>query len=151
MAPTGTRIDPYPQFLFVVEIGTAPAAGFMECSGLTTDTDIIDYREGIDPTHMRKLRGLRKYTNVVLKKGHTKDIALWQWRQNIIADQPLERRNLAIILRDEQQRDVLRWNITNAWISKWETGALNAKTNDVAIETVELVHEGLELELEPAA
>lgn len=145
MAETGKRDDPYQQFNFRVEIDGVERAGFMECSGLTTDNDSIDYREGADVTlNVRKLSGLRKYTNVVLKRGYTKDKNLWDWRKMIINGKT-ERRSADIILLDEAQNEVLRWRIREAWISKWESGPFNAKTNDVAIETVELIHEGLEM------
>lgn len=145
MAETGKRDDPYQQFNFIVEIDGVPRAGFSECTGLTTDTDAIDYREGTDATlNVRKIPGLRKYTNVVLKRGYTKDAGLWAWRKKIINGQT-ERRNASIILLDEARNEVLRWNVREAWISKWDSGPFNAKTSDVAIETIELVHEGLEL------
>ena len=145
MAETGKRDDPYQQFNFLVEIDGVPRAGFAECSGLTTDTDPIDYREGSDPAlNVRKLTGLRKYTNVVLKRGYTQDKSLWDWRKKLINGQT-ERRSADIILLDEAKNEVLRWRVREAWISKWDSGPFNAKTNDVAIETIEMVHEGLEL------
>jgi len=145
MPQTGQRNDPYQQFNFVVEIDGVPRAGFMECSGMTTDTDAIDYREGTDITlNVRKLAGLRKYTNIVLKRGYTSDEDLWNWRKKIINGQ-MDRRSADVVLLDEARNEVLRWRIREVWISKWDSGPFNAKTNDVAIETIELIHEGLEL------
>jgi phage tail-like protein len=145
MPETGKRDDPYQQFNFLVEIDGVTRAGFSECSGLTTDTDSFDYREGADiALNVRKLSGLRKYTNVVLKRGYTKDKGLWEWRKKIINGQ-MERRSADIILLDEACNEVLRWRVREAWVSKWDSGPFNAKTNDVAIETIELIHEGLEM------
>ncbi|MBC7909101.1 MAG: phage tail protein [Pyrinomonadaceae bacterium] len=145
MAQTGKRDDPYHQFNFLVEIDGVARAGFTECSGLTTDTDAVDYREGTDPTlNVRKLPGLRKYTNIVLKRGYTRDKSLWDWRKQIINGVTI-RRSADIILLDEERNEVLRWRIREAWLSKWDSGPFNAKTSDVLIETIELVHEGLEL------
>lgn len=145
MAETGKRDDPYQQFNFLVEIDGIARAGFMECSGATTDTDPIDYREGSDISmNVRKLSGLRKYTNIVLKRGYTQDKSLWEWRKKII-NGAVERRSADIILLNENREEVLRWRIREAWISKWDSGPFNAKTNDVVVETVELIHEGLEL------
>jgi phage tail-like protein len=145
MAETGKRDDPYQQFNFLVEIDGITRAGFTEVSGLTTDTDAIDYREGADPRRsVKKIPGLCKYVNIVLKRGYTKDESLWEWRKKLINGET-ERRSADIILLDEARNEVLRWRVLEAWISKWESGPFNAKTNDVAIETVELVHEGLEL------
>src|SRR5438132_5411394 len=145
MAATGKRDDPYQHFNFLVEIDGVARAGFMECSGLTTDTDVIDYREGNDAElNVRKLSGLRKYSNVVLKRGYTQDKTLWNWRKDVINGHT-ERRSADIILLDEARNGVLRWRIREAWIVKWDSGPFNAKTNDVAVETIELVHEGLVL------
>lgn len=143
----GERNDPYGQYNFIIEIDGIQAAGFSECSGLTTDTDTMDYREGADQyLHVRKLSGLRKYTNVVLKRGYTKDDELWKWRKDIINGK-VERKSGSITLLDEQRKEVLRWNFREGWITKWEGPGLNAKTSDVAIESLEIVHEGLEMEL----
>lgn len=145
MAATGQRDDPYQQFNFLIEIDGIARAGFMECSGLTTDTDMIDYREGADKAmNVRKLSGLRKYTNIVLKRGWTQDKQLWEWRKANINGK-VQRRSADIILLDEDRKEVLRWRIHEAWISKWDSGPFNAKTNDVVVETAELIHEGLEL------
>ena len=145
MPETGQRNDPYQQFNFVVEIDGVARAGFMECSGMTTDTDAIDYREGTDlALNVRKLAGLRKYTNLVLKRGYTQDEDLWNWRKKIINGQ-MDRRSADVILLDEARNEVLRWRIREAWISKWDSGPFNAKTNDGALETIGMVHEGLEL------
>jgi phage tail-like protein len=145
MAETGKRVDPYQQFNFLIDIDGITEAGFMEASGLTTDTDPIDYREGNDnKLTVRKLSGLRKYTNITLKRGYTQDKRLWDWRKEII-NGTVKRRSADIILLDETRTEVMRWRISEAWISKWESGPFNAKTNDVLLETVELTHEGLEL------
>lgn len=142
----GTRNDPYGQFNFQVEIDGVVTAGFSEVSGLTTDTNIIEYREGSDQIGtVRKLPGLIKYSNIVLKRGYTSSQALWQWRKNVI-DGTTVRANGAIILLDESRQAALRWNFSAGWPSKWEGPALNGKTSEVAIETMEIAHEGLELE-----
>ena len=94
---------------------------------------------------MRKLAGLRKYTNITLKRGYTQDISLWAWYANIhngVAD----RRNVTIILMNEERKPVLRWHAENAWINKIEGPSFKASGNEVAIESVELVHEGLTIE-----
>lgn len=111
MPETGKRDDPYQQFNFLVEIDGISRAGFMECSGTTTDTDPIDYREGADVSmNVRKLAGLRKYTNIVLKRGYTQDKSLWEWRKKII-NGLVERRSADIILLNENRDEVLRWRI----------------------------------------
>jgi phage tail-like protein len=143
--PDGKRNDPYGQFNFLVEIDGVIEGGFSECSGLTTDTNMIEYREGSEITTTRKLPGLMKYNNIVLKRGWTKDRKLWEWRKKVI-DGKTERQSGTIVLQDEARKTALRWNFREGWPSKWEGPALNAKTSEVAIETLEIAHEGLELE-----
>lgn len=141
------RIDPYRSFNFRIEIGEVDMGGFSECSGLSTDGDSVDYREGTDDLTVRKLIGLRKYSNITLKRGYTQSKELWEWYQNIV-NGVVDRRSGTVILRDEAGEDVMRWNFENAWINKIEAPSFNASGNEVAIETIELVHEGLMLEME---
>jgi phage tail-like protein len=143
--PDGKRTDPYGQFNFIVEIDGVVQGGFSEASGLTTDTNLIEYREGNEITTTRKLPGLMKYNNIVLKRGFTQDARLWDWRKKVI-DGKTERQSGSIVLLDEARNAALRWNFREGWPSKWEGPALNAKTSEVAIETLEIAHEGLELE-----
>ncbi len=141
----GKRNDPYGQFNFLVEIDGIVVAGFSEVSGLTTDTNIIEYREGSEKVGtVRKLPGLMKYNNIVLKRGWTADAKLWGWRKKVI-DGKTQRLTGTITLLDEARHPALRWNFTAGWPSKWEGPALNAKTSEVAIEMLEIAHEGLEL------
>ena len=143
---TDTRIDPYRAFNFSVEIDGVPRASFSEVGGLTAEGDAVDYREGTDvQPNVRKLVGLRKYANITLKRGYTADQTLWQWYTNIV-NGLADRRNVTIVLMNEQRKPVLRWNAENAWINKIEGPALKASGNDIALESVELVHEGLSIE-----
>jgi phage tail-like protein len=143
---TGKRTDPYRAFNFRLEIDGLTAGSFSECSGLSSDGDAVDYREGTDiPLTVRKLVGLRKYANITLKRGYTQNAELWNWYRNIVNGVP-DRRNASIILMDEQHADVMRWSIENAWINKIEGPSFKASGNEVAMESVEIVHESLTLE-----
>ncbi len=144
---TDQRIDPYRAYNFVIEIDGVPRGAFSEVGGLTAEGDAVDYREGTDvQPYVRKLVGMRKTsTNLTLKRGQTPDKTLWQWYMNIFNGVP-DRRNVTIVLLNERREPVLRWNAENAWINKIEGPALKASGNDVAMESVELVHEGLTLE-----
>jgi phage tail-like protein len=115
-------------------------------SGLESETAVIEYRTGADnPTTVRKLPGLTKYPNIVLKRGLTRDLSLWNWRQSVVNGKT-ERRSGSIILLDEARKVVLRWRFVEGWPVKWEGPGLNATANEVAIETLEIAHEGLELD-----
>ncbi len=143
---TDQRIDPYRAFNFVLEIDGIPKGAFSEVSGLATEIDSVDYREGTDKQPIaRKLAGQAKTTNIVCRRGYTVDKSLWQWYVNVFNGQP-DRRNVTIVLMNERREQVLRWNAENAWIHKIEGPALKASGNDVAMESMELVHEGLTLE-----
>src|SRR5260370_32873562 len=139
------RNDPYGQFNFVIEIDGVVKGGFSEVSGLTTDTNIIEYREGNEIGTVRKLPGLMKYNNIVLKRGWTKDKSLWDWRKKVI-DGKTQRTTGSIVLLDEGRQPALRWKFTAGWPSKWEGPALSGKTSEVAIATLQIAHEGMELE-----
>ena len=139
------RKDPFAQFNFIISIeGTTDAvAGFTEVAGVNTESDVVEYREGSDPATMRKLPGLKKFGNITLKRGFTDNRELWEWRKTTL-DGRTERKNGSIVLRNEEGKEVLRWNFEKGWISKYEAPALNAKTNEAAIESIEIAHEGLE-------
>ncbi len=142
------RNDPFRGFNFSVLIDNIPRAAFSEVSGLTADGDAVDYREGTDLQHnVRKLVGLRKYTNLTFKRGYTQDGSLWAWYANILNGVP-DRRNVTVVLMNEARVEVLRWHAENAWINKIEGPALKASGNEVAMESMELVHEGLTIELQ---
>ena len=143
--PTGKRVDPYAGFNFMVEIDGITRAAFSECSGLSTDTDPIEYRDGSEDITVRKIPGLKKFANISLKRGMTKDMELWTWRKTVL-DGVTERKAGSIVLLDEARKPVLRWNFREGWPTKWEGPSVNATGNDIAIETLEIAHEGLELE-----
>jgi phage tail-like protein len=147
---TDTRTDPFRGFNFRVEIDGITTGSFSEVSGLTAEGDMVDYREGTDPVNnVRKLQGLRKYTVLVFKRGYVKDDELWRWYARIANGQN-DRRHGSVILSNEAHQDVMRWNFENAWLNKIEGPAMKAAGNDVAIESMELCHEGLTFELEPS-
>jgi phage tail-like protein len=144
---TAVRRDPYRSFNFEIEINGVPLGAFSEASGLTADGDAVDYREGTDQqSNVRKLPGLRKFPALVLKRGYTQDGSLWAWHANIVNGQP-DRRNVTIVLKNEARLPVLRWHAENAWLNKIEGPSFKASGNEVAIESVELLHEGLTIEV----
>jgi phage tail-like protein len=143
---TGVRNDPYRSFNFQLQIDGVPLGAFSEASGLTAEGDAVDYREGTDmQSNVRKLVGLRKYANIMLKRGYTQDKSLWLWYMAIVNGTP-DRRNVTIVLMNEAHQPVLRWHAENAWVNKIEGPTFKAAGNEIAIESVELVHEGLTIE-----
>lgn len=144
-----TRIDPIRNFRFELEIDNIKRAGFSEVAIAETTIEAVDYREGRDPPHVRKLSGLTKYGNVTLKGGVTSganSLELFKWHNDVsaglIAD---NRRNVAISVRDETGRtEMARFVISDAWPVKYDPSDLNAKGNEVVIELLELANEGIE-------
>lgn len=145
MPATGARTDPYAAHNFLVEIDGVTVAGFAECSGLTSETDPIDYRNGDTDKVLTKLPGLMKFPMIVLKRGFTDNHDLWEWRKAVVEGHTVRQAGV-ITLLNEARQPALRFNFREGWPSKWEGPALNAKTNEVAIETLEICHEGLVLE-----
>jgi len=125
-----------------LEIEGVEQAGFSEVSGFDVTVDPIDYREGTDPTHVRKLTGLTKYGNVTLKWGITDSLELHNWHRQIV-DGDIQRKNIAIIVVNEAGEDKARFEIAEAWPSKFDPTDLSAKGNEVAIETLEICNEGV--------
>ena len=142
---TGDRKDPFRSFNFAVEIDGLARAGFRECSGLDASQDPIEYREGTEGLTTRKLPGLNKYSNITLKWGMTDDAEMWEWRKKAMTGK-IERKNGSIVLLDDTGAEKMRWNFREAWPTKWTGPSFNATGNEVAIETLEIAHEGLELQ-----
>jgi len=142
---TGDRRDPFRSFNFKVELDGITRAGFRECSGLDASQDPIEYREGTEGLTARKLPGLNKYSNITLKWGMTDDAELWDWRKKAMNGK-IQRKNGSIVLLDDAGKERLRWNFRDAWPTKWTGPSFNSTGNEVAIETLEIAHEGLELQ-----
>jgi len=141
-----TRKDPFRGFKFRVQLDGVERAGFREASGLDAATDAVDYREGDDLTAtIRKLPGLKKFSSITLKWGVTDDLALWNWRKEIMDGKINEaRKNGSVILMDDLNNDVAQWDFVAAWPTKWTGPGFNATTSEVAIDTLEITHEGLD-------
>jgi len=140
-----SRIDPYKNYRFKVEIQGVIEAGFMECSGFGSEVQVIEYREGGDSTTTRKLPGMSKYSDITLKWGITDSLKLYQWHLSAVNGK-VERQNGSIVILDDLDptQEKARWNFFNAWASKYAGPGLNAKANDIAVDTFTLVCERLE-------
>ena len=141
--PVGQRVDPFDDFNYKVEIDGIVRGAFQQCSGFDSTIDVIEHREGGENTTLRKLPGLTKYSNIILKWGMTDDMELYTWHRDAVLGR-MQRRNGSIILLDREGNETARWNFYNAWPTKYDGPDLNAEGNDVAIETLELAHEGIE-------
>jgi phage tail-like protein len=139
------RNDPLRNFRFRLEIDQITQGYFSEVNIGDTSTDPIDYREGIDPTHVRKLSGLTKYGNISLKWGVTDSVELYEWHKAVVAAGAMDnRKTVKIVVIDEAGADKASFLVSEAWPTKYDPSDLNAKGNEVFIELLELVNEGIE-------
>ena len=139
---------PLPVFHFNVEWGGA-RIGFSEVTGLTQENQAIEYRDGSFKEYSSiKMPGLRKFSNVTLKRGVVKaDNEFFRWLSTIKLN-TVERRDVIVALLNENHEPVMVWKLQNAFPVKVEGPGLKASGNEVAIESIELAHEGLELQNE---
>jgi phage tail-like protein len=139
------RKDPLRNFRYRLEIDAINVAGFSEVAIGESSTDAVDYREGNEPSHVRKLSALTKYGNITLKNGVTDSVELWKWHKSIVDGQIMSnRKKVVIVVIDEAGADKARFVVSEAWPVKYDPSDLNGKGNEVFIETLELVNEGIE-------
>ncbi len=143
---TGSRIDPLTGYHFYLELDGIAEAQFRECSGLDSESNIIEYKEAgkTGQTIIKKVPGELKWSNIVLKRGITGDMKLWDWRKQIEDGKVNDaRKNGSIVLYDQGNSEIARYNFEFGWPSKITGPQLNANNNDIAIEEVTICHEGL--------
>ena len=139
---------PLVKFHFQVDWG-GTKIGFTEVSGLDVESEVVEYREGSSPEYSKiKMPGMQKYSNIILKRGTFKsDNEYFKW-WNTVKLNTIERRDVTISLLNENHEPVVTWKIKNAWPNKIQSTDLKADGNEVAIESMELVHEGLTIQNE---
>jgi len=139
---------PISKFHFQVEWGATTVA-FTEVSGLDITTEVIEYRDGASPEYSKiKMPGQRKFSNITLKRGTFKgNNEFYNWFNTVNLNQ-IERRDLTISLLNESHEPVVVWKVKNAWPLKVTPTDLKADGNEVALESLELAHEGLTIQNE---
>jgi phage tail-like protein len=135
---------PLPKFYFMVDWGGMTDIPFQEVSGLDAEAQIIEYRQGNSPVFSEiSMPGIIKTSNVTMKKGiFAKDNSFWDW-YNDIKMNTSERQNVVIKLLDENGNPTMTWTLLNAWPTKITSTDLNSEGTEVAIESIEIAHEGL--------
>lgn len=138
-----STLYPLVTFRFEVEWG-GTKIGFTEVSGLTVETEVIEYRHGASPEHTKvKMPGQQKYSNITLKRGSfASDNEFYAW-WNTVQLNTIERRDLTIKLLNEEGEPAITWKVRNAWPIKVDAPGLKSDSSEAAIESMELVHEGL--------
>ena len=137
------RTDPYLNCRFLIEIEGVVQAGFTDCTGLNSNITVVPYREGGDPTSVRKLPGATNYPDITLKWGLTDSREMYDWHLCAIQGH-IVRRNCSIIILGDNHEEKVRWNLYDAWPIAWTAPALSAKSAEVAIEQMTLTCERVE-------
>ena len=136
---------PLPKFHFQVVMG-ADSASFQEVSGLDCELEVIEFRYGDSREYgKQKMPGLRKNSNITLKRGVTAgDNSFFEWINTALMN-TIERRDITISLLNEEHTPVMVWQVKNAWPSKLQSTDMKGDANELAIESIELVHEGIKI------
>jgi phage tail-like protein len=147
------RNNPYSNFNFIVEAdGIGEIGAFSEITGLDSENTPIEYREGMDAVNSpRKLPGIERYSNVMLKRGITGSLAMWEWRRQVrdsSATAPPSKTVRIKLLNENHEvgAPAMTWVLHGAWPTKITGPSLNAKGNEIAIEQIDLVVERLDIE-----
>jgi len=133
---------PIPVFHFSVDWGGTRLA-FSEVTGLNIEAQVIEYRDGLSPEFSTvKMPGLKKFGNITLKRGVFAGDNFDKWLNTIKLNKP-ERRDITISLLNEEHNPVMVWTVKNAWPTKITSPGMKATGNEVAIESIEIAHEGI--------
>lgn len=137
---------PMPAYHFIVDWGGV-RTGFTEVTGLNISHEVVDYREGNSPVDSSiKIPGRTRFDNIILKRGIVKgDNDFFNWMKTK-QNSKIERRDVLIKLLDETHAPIMVWKVRNAFPIKYTGPQLQAKNSEVAIETIEIAHEGIEIE-----
>jgi phage tail-like protein len=142
--------DPFGNFRFKLELGDVEVAGFAECTGLNIETKVMEYKEGGNNATTLKFPEPSTFGNVTLKRGVTNSNELIEWQLDVVAgtfkkNGRANNPSIAVVLMNEKGEDVRRWNLVRAFPVKWVGPDLKATASEVAIETLELAHEGIQI------
>jgi phage tail-like protein len=138
--------DPLLGFNFMLELEGAVAGYFSECSGIGSENEVIDHKVVDKGGHeiIRKIPGRLKFTDISLKRGITSDLKIWEWRDQIVQGKAKEaRKNCSITMLSRDYKPVATWHFSNAWPSKVTGPSLKADSNEIGVEEVTIVHEGM--------
>jgi phage tail-like protein len=140
---TGKRSDPFPSHIFAVEIGGVVMATFSECSGLQGEVEVFEYQEGGENGYVHRLPGRTKWTNLSLKRGLTDCPSLYEWYSDALRNK-IVRQEISVVVYNQGGTEVRRWNVRAAYPVKWVGPQLKAGASEIAIETLDIAHHGIE-------
>jgi phage tail-like protein len=145
IAVTGSTLDATRRTICVVERDGEVLGAFRECSGIGSENEVVEFREGGDPEVVRKIPGRVIWTDVTLKRGITSNTAIWEWRQQVVNGEFAEAQaDLTITLRSRLGGPIAVWHFANAWPSKVTGPTPKSDDNDITVEELTIVHEGMD-------
>lgn len=133
---------PHGKFRYKVEIDGLDAGGFSEVTGFDVSIDVMEYREGDGVTTPMKVPGLKKYGNITLRQGLVDSMVLYDWVVTGV-NGAVERKTITITLLDEEESPAASWQVINAWPTRYTAPDFNASSSEIAVETLEVAHEGM--------
>ena len=133
---------PHGKFRYKVEIDGLDAGGFSEVTGFDASIDVMEYREGDMVQTPMKIPGLKKYGNITLRQGLADSMVLYEWIAEGV-NGAVNRKTITITLLDEEEAPAASWQVINAWPMRYTAPDFNATSSEIAIETLEIAHEGL--------
>ena len=136
--------ESYPNCRFYVQVDGIMSAVFTEVGGLQVETTVFDYEEGGNNGFVHRLPGRTKVSNLTLKRGMSTSNDFFKWNASITRG-VIDRRNVSVIMFDAGGKELLRWNLLNAYPVKWVGPQFNSTGSQMVIETLELAHEGLDV------
>jgi phage tail-like protein len=148
---SGIRQAPYGAFNFLVDLGTGssagPDAGFEECSSFSERVDVIEYRNGNDPTNEpRKITGLSTVQDISFKRGVIGSQTLYDWFDEVRSGSESALRDIAVtLLSEDRSTQVTTWKLLRARPVRYRGGPLHGRSSDLAIEELVLAYERLEV------
>ena len=135
-------IYPHTRFRYKVEIDGIDAGGFSEATGFDASIDVVEYREGDMETTPSKIPGLKRYGNITLRQGLVDSTAIYDWMMTGV-NGAVDRKTVTVTLQDEEGSPAASWQIINAWPMRYTAPDFNASASEVAIESIEIAHEGM--------
>lgn len=144
--PSSRDTDPYGAHYFALELNGQQIAHFMECSGLKTVATVFEIEEGGLNGRTHKRPGQSRWENIVLRYATSASTELLEWRDEFVRDEFAAREGAnsgAIVLYDNAHKQIRRYSFTKAWPVSWEGPALNAGSSELAVESLEIAHEGI--------
>jgi phage tail-like protein len=138
--------DPLISYNFMLELEGSVAGYFTECNGIGSEHEVVEHKVVDTQGHeiVRKIPGRMKWTDITLKRGITSAMDIWDWRDQIVqGDVKSARKNATIHMMDRKYSPIATWHFTNAWPSKVTGPTMKSDSNDIGVEELVLVHEGM--------